>query len=123
MTKLRRIAGLAMCSVLLHAKTSWAQSAAETADSVTKRAIALMGGEPTLRGVERVAYQMMTQWQRTNFRTVPYTDQPSYEPHTDVRDYTLPAWRNTREFGRSRIINIIRDSIALTNNTGKEFQP
>lgn len=111
-----------MCGVLASAQIAGAQPAAQTADSVTKRAISLMGGEHTLRGVERVAYQMMTQWQRTNFRSVPYTDQPSYEPHTDVRDYTLPAWRNTRDFGRSRIINIIRDSIALTN-TGKEFQP
>jgi hypothetical protein len=81
-----------------------------------------MGGENVLRGVERVAYQMMTQWQRTNFRTVPLTDQPSFEAHTDVRDYTVPAWRNTRQIGNGRIINIIRDSIALTN-TGKEFQP
>jgi hypothetical protein len=81
-----------------------------------------MGGEQTLRGVERVSYRMMTQWQRTNFRSVPFVDQPSFEPHTDVRDYTLPAWRNTREFGTNRIINVIRDSIALTT-IGSAVQP
>lgn len=81
-----------------------------------------MGGERTLRGIERVAYQMMTQWQRTQFRAVPFTDQPSFERHTDVRDYSIPAWRNTRQFANGNIVNVIRDSIALTN-TGKEFQP
>lgn len=93
-----------------------------SAEGVTKRALSLMGGEQALRGVERVAYQMMTQWQRTGFRSVPFTDQPSFEPHMDVRDYSLPAWRNTRDFGRNRIINVVRDSIALTS-TGNEFQP
>jgi hypothetical protein len=81
-----------------------------------------MGGERALRGIERVAYQMMTQWQRTQFRAVPFTDQPSFERHVDVRDYTIPAWRNTRQFANGNIVNVIRDSIALTN-TGKEFQP
>lgn len=81
-----------------------------------------MGGERTLRSIERVAYQMMTQWQRTQFRSVPFTDQPSFERHTDVRDYTIPAWRNTRQFANGNIVNVIRDSIALTN-TGKDFQP
>jgi len=92
------------------------------ADSIAQRAVALMGGADVLRGVQRVTYSMMTQWQRTHFRAVPFTDQPSFEPHTDVRDYTIPAWRNTREFGRSRIINVIRDSIALTAPAA-EFQP
>jgi hypothetical protein len=93
-----------------------------SADSVINRALTLMGGEQTLRGVERVTYRMMTQWQRTNFRNVPHVDQPSFEPHTDVRDYTLPAWRNTREFGTNRIVNVIRDSVALTT-IGTNVQP
>ncbi len=115
-----------LCAVWWHPATLAAQTApnraALTADSITKRAVALMGGERALRGVERVVYQMMTQWQRSHFRAVPFTDQPSFEPHTDVRDYTIPAWRNTRQFGATNIVNVIRDSIALTN-TGKDFQP
>lgn len=131
MTVLRTNALLAACcatvgltSVLpapAHAQVSPATGSA-TADSIARRAVALMGGADVLRGVQRVTYSMMTQWQRTHFRAVPFTDQPSFEPHTDVRDYTIPAWRNTREFGRSRIINIIRDSIALTAPAA-EFQP
>lgn len=85
------------------------------ARTLVARAVALMGGEARLRGVERVRFDMMTQWQRTGFREVPWTDRPSFEPHTDVRDYTIPAWRNTRMFGARNIVNVIRDSVALTD--------
>ncbi len=92
------------------------------ARAVVERAVDLSGGEATLRGVRRVALRMMTQWQRPSFRELPYRDRPSYEAHTDVRDYTLPAWRNTREFGPRRITNIVRDSVAVTD-LGQGFQP
>lgn len=83
--------------------------------ATVERAVRLAGGEAALRGVERVTFQMMTQWQRATFRAVPNTDRPSFESHTDVRDYTIPAWRNTREFGTRRIVNVVRDSVALTD--------
>ena len=92
------------------------------ARAVVERAVDLSGGEATLRGVRRVALRMMTQWQGPSFRELPYRDRPSYEAHTDVRDYTLPAWRNTREFGPRRITNIVRDSVAVTD-LGQGFQP
>lgn len=90
--------------------------------AVIRRAVDVVGGEAALRGIARVSLKMMTQWQRTTFRDVPFVDRPSFEPHTDVRDYTIPAWRNTREFGTRRIINVIRDSVAITD-LGQGFQP
>jgi hypothetical protein len=113
---------VALAAVFATQGAPLAAQPAPTADSVVRRALALVGGEPALRGVQRVSMSMMTQWQRTGFRSVPFTDQPSFEQHTDVRDYSIPAWRNTREFGRLKIINVVRDSIALTN-MGQEFRP
>jgi hypothetical protein len=92
------------------------------ASGIVGRAIGLMGGDSALRSVERVRFDMMTQWQRTAFRALPWTDRPSFEAHTDVRDYTIPAWRNTRLFGARNIINVVRDSVALTD-FGTGLQP
>lgn len=91
-----------------------AQSSGQ-AKAVVDRAAELMGGEDALRGVRFATFLMMTQWQRTSFRGVPFTDRPSFEPHRDVRDYSLPAWRNTREFGARNVVNVIRDSVATTD--------
>lgn len=91
------------------------------ARAVVERAIALMGGS-ALRSIERVRLDMMTQWQRTSYRAVPWSDRPSFEPHVDVRDYTIPAWRNTRDFGAGKITNIVRDSVAVTD-IGQGFRP
>lgn len=85
------------------------------ADEVVGIAMELMGGEAALRAVDRVSLSMMTQWQRTGFREIPGTDLPSFERHYDVRDYTIPAWRNTRDFGARKLINIIRDSVASSD--------
>lgn len=93
-----------------------------SAREVARQAVERMGGEAALRGVERVSMQMMTQWQRTSFRDRPYTDLPSFERHRDNRDYTLPAWRNTREFANANVVNVIRDSVAVTD-IGAGFQP
>lgn len=91
------------------------------AAAMVERAIDRMGG-PSLTAVLRVRLDMMTQWQRTGYRGVPGADRPSFEPHTDVRDYTIPAWRNTRDFGAMKIVNVVRDSVAATSS-GSGFQP
>jgi hypothetical protein len=98
-------------------------AAAQRADAkaVAERAVSLMGGD-ALRSIERVRLDMMTQWQRTSFREVPWSDRPSFEPHVDVRDYTIPAWRNTREFGARNITNVVPDSVAITD-IGQGFEP
>lgn len=75
----------------------------------------LMAAPGRLQDIRTVRLEMMTQWQRTGFRSVPWSDRPSFERHVDVRDYTLPAWRNTREFGSRRIVNVVRDSVATTD--------
>lgn len=95
---------------------------APTAREVVTRAADLMGGEERLRDVERVVLDMMTQWQRTGFRSVPHRDRPSFEAHFDVRDYTIPAWRNTRDFGTRKITNVVTDSVAVTD-LGEGFRP
>lgn len=87
------------------------------ATAVVDTAIARMGGLASLERIARVRMDMMTQWQRTSFDERPYTDQPSYEWHTDVRDYTIPGWRNTRRFATGGpwrdMIDIVHDSVAI----------
>jgi hypothetical protein len=61
-------------------------------------AIARMGGEDVLRKIERVRFEMMTLWQRMSFEQRPSDLIGSYELHTDLRNYALGAWRNTRRF-------------------------
>ncbi|MEK9502708.1 hypothetical protein WI372_17060 [Gemmatimonadota bacterium DH-20] len=88
------------------------------ARALVATAVERMGGEAALRAVERVRFDMTTQWQRTDFRDVPWTDRPSFEDHTDIRDYTIPAWRNTRLFPGRAIVNVVPDSVATTDLGG-----
>ena len=110
-----------MLSILLFASLV-AVPTQQSATALVDTAIARMGGRPALESVVRVRMEMMTQWQRTSFDERPYTDLPSYERHSDVRDYSIPAWRNTRTFvsgGAARpIIDIVRDSVAIRNVNG-----
>ena len=112
---------MAVVYAVLGATTSTAVESPR-AGEITERALQHMGGETALRGIERAHLDMMTQWQRTTFRTVPGSDLPSFEAHTDVRDYTIPAWRNTRRFPGRNVINVIRDSVATTD-FGTGVQP
>ena len=86
------------------------------AAAVIDTAIARMGGASVLGGVERVRFEMMTQWQRPTFDQRPYADAPSYEVHSELRDYTIPAWRNTRRQPNgppwSERVEVVRDSVA-----------
>lgn len=61
-------------------------------------AIARMGGQETLARIERVRFEMMTLWQRMTFETRPTDLISTYELHSDLRNYALVAWRNTRRF-------------------------
>jgi hypothetical protein len=100
-----------------------AQRATPSAIAVVDTAIARMGGADSLRNVKRARFEMMTQWQRTAFDDRPYADQPSYESHSDMRDYTIDAWRNTRRFGsganpQNAIVDVVRDSVAIRRSPG-----
>lgn len=94
-----------------------AQAPAPAALAVVDTALARMGGREAVARVQRVRREMLTQWQRTSFRDEPYADAPSYELHTDVRDYGLRAWRNTRRFSVSgagpQIVDIVVDTVAI----------
>jgi hypothetical protein len=61
-------------------------------------AIARMGGQETLARIERVRFEMMTLWQRLTFDDRPSDLISTYELHSDLRNYGLVAWRNTRRF-------------------------
>ena len=61
-------------------------------------AIARMGGEDALRKIERVRFETMTLWQRMSFENRQSDLIGTYELHSDLRNYTLGAWRNTRRF-------------------------
>jgi hypothetical protein len=87
------------------------------AAAIVDNALHHMGGATALRGLTRVRLEMMTQWQRTSFDARPYTDLPSYERHTELRDYSIPAWRNLRRFTAGattrEITDVVRDSVAI----------
>jgi len=61
-------------------------------------AIARMGGKETLARIERVRFETMTLWQRMTFDDRPSDLISTYELHSDLRNYALVAWRNTRRF-------------------------
>jgi hypothetical protein len=69
-----------------------------TTSPALETAIARMGGAETLQRIERVRFEMMTLWQRLTFETRPSDLISTYELHSDLRNYTLDAWRNTRRF-------------------------
>ena len=61
-------------------------------------AIARMGGADALATIERVRFETMTIWQRMTFENRPSDLIIAYELHSDLRNYSLVAWRNTRRF-------------------------
>lgn len=98
-------------------------SDAPPATELLATAIERMGGIEALRGIERVRFDMITRWYRLNYAGGPYADGPSDERHTDVRDYTLEAWRNTREFGAGRkVVDLVRGDVAV-RDFGQGFEP
>lgn len=109
------IRGMALGSATDHS-TLEARSDAET---LLDRGIRHMGGQEALEAVHQVRFDMMTAWQRTSFDDVPSPGGQSFEQHVDVRDYRIPAWRNTRLWGfggtMRTIVNVIRDSVAITD--------
>jgi hypothetical protein len=94
--------------------------------AVVDSAISRMGGAEVLGRLGRVRYELVTQWQRIVLDGRPYADRPSFEWHTDVRDYTIPAWRNTRRFGTPakpvELTDVVRDSVAIRRFNGP-WQP
>jgi hypothetical protein len=81
-------------------------------------AIARMGGDATLRRIERVRFEMLTSWYRLAFDERPSVQVVGYEMHSDLRNYSLQAWRNTRKFlngtgAPPQVIDVVRDTAAI----------
>jgi hypothetical protein len=55
-----------------------------------------MGGADALAKIERVRFETMTIWQRMTFEPRQSDLIGSFELHSDLRNYPLGAWRNTR---------------------------
>jgi hypothetical protein len=120
----RPLACLPACLLVL-ALPAAALAQRTAAPALLDTAIARMGGADRLRAVSRVRLDMLTQWQRLQLDERPYGDQPSYELHSELRDYDVPAWRNTRRFLSPRasagtapatpaeITDVVRDSVAI----------
>ena len=94
-------------------------NAQSTATTVVQVAIDRMGGLSLLDRVERARLELVTLWHRQTFEDRPFGDVVgSYERVTDERDYTIPAWRNTRRFlgggapSGFEVIDLVRDSVA-----------
>ncbi|BAH40257.1 MAG TPA: hypothetical protein DGD08_11085 [Gemmatimonas aurantiaca] len=83
------------------------------AEAVVARSLARMGGDSLLNAVTSVRMDVMTQWQRIGFSDLPYADAPSYERHTELRNYTTKSWRNTRYFlpSPSIAVDVVRDTV------------
>jgi len=109
--------------------------AQQSADPVAllDRGLRHMGGRERVAAVTRVRLDMITMWQRIYFDDVPYPDvfptNDGYEHNVEVRDYSIPAWRNTRHFslaegGQARmLVDLVRDSVAMYQLPGQDFQP
>ena len=93
-----RFAFIAAGAFLPFPPSSIHRAASAAAAAPVDTAIARMGGEETLRRIERVRFETMTLWQRLTFEQRPADLIGTYELHSDLRNYTLGAWRNTRRF-------------------------
>jgi len=111
-----------MLTLILAASVSFAAQAAPqrpdpAAKAIVDTALARMGGAEAVARVQRVRREMLTTWQRTNFRDEPYGDAPSFELHTDIRDYGINGWKNTRKFSLTnttqQIVDIVNDTVAI----------
>src|SRR5262245_25842659 len=91
-------------------------SADPGARAVLDTAISRMGGLAALRSVERMQLEVMTEWQRLDFSVRGEPVILSYELSTELRDYTMPAWRYSRRFyspnGTSGVVDLVVDSVA-----------
>jgi hypothetical protein len=110
---------VALTLSLLVLNAAGASGQRDRARAFLDSAIERMGGAAKLAAVKQARLEYITQWMRTSFETRPFGDAVgSYEINVDLRDYTAPAWRNTRRPIRAgnaaplEIINVVRDTVA-----------
>ena len=94
-----------------------------SAQAILDTALAHMGGVSALRGVERMRLEVMTEWQRMDFQPRRAPVILSYELSTELRDYTIPAWRYSRRFyspnGTAEVVDLVTDSVAAMSMNGR----
>jgi hypothetical protein len=95
---------------------------AKAAPAALDTAIARMGGKETLERIERVRFEMMTLWQRMTFENRPSDLIGTYELHSDLRNYPLVGWRNTRRFVSGPAMQEMTD-IVLNDLGARRFPP
>lgn len=92
------------------------------AHALLDTAIARMGGAATLRAIERVELDLVTEWQRQALDGRPVAAVVGYERSTELRDYIVPAWRSTRRFmspgGTMEVTDVVTDSVAIVRRGG-----
>jgi hypothetical protein len=128
-TRSRQAAALA--SIALFAPATLHAQARPTPQAIVDVAMDRMGGRATLARVERARFENITQWLHTTFDREPGADAPTYELHTDTRDYTIGGWRNVRRFPTPgggpwrEMTDVVRDSVAIRRLGGIEtrWQP
>src|SRR5690348_3943788 len=93
------------------------------ARAILDTAISRMGGLAALTAVDRMRLEVMTEWQRTEFLANRAPTILSYELSTELRDYTIPAWRYSRRFyspnGTSGVVDLVADSVAAMELNGR----
>ena len=90
--------------------------------AVLDTAVARMGGLAALRAVTTVRVDLITEWQRTTLDARPASLVESYVWSTELRDYAMPAWRDTQRFfssaGLMEITDLVVDSVAVLRQGG-----
>ena len=96
------------------------------AQAVIDTAATRMGGLATLRSVERLHLETMVAWYHHTVAERAPSTVSSYERNTELRDYRVPAWRNSRRFfspnGVVEVTDLVADSVAAVQRQGK-WQP
>src|SRR5688572_33420142 len=80
-----------------------------TPADVIDTAIARMGGDATLRTIERVRFETMTLWQRMTFEDRLHEPVRPYELHSDLRNSSIGGRRDTRRFKRGPRARPVRE--------------
>ena len=96
--------------------------------AVIDTAISRMGGLTALEQVSRMRIEQMTEWNRTVFDDRIDVPVSSFERDTELRDYTIPAWRYTRRFiGHSsttqELIDVVPDTAATIQSAPTWLRP
>lgn len=91
--------------------------------AVVDTAASRMGGLAALRSIERLHLETMVAWYQHTVADRATPAVSSYERNTELRDYRVPGWRNSRRFfspnGVVEVTDLVTDSVAAVLRQGK----